>query len=201
MTNSFGCVLFFYDIKSMEVSIVRRIIIALILMFAIAPAALLAKTAFSEEERISNMSNGEYMKHIDSINQEKQMRLEEMEESKRLNTKLNEEFKDEMKSYETDFIHLKTSNSRSHAVFTLNNVSSSDVVYIFGEGLPTGKRAILNMKGRGEVGYEMKGLNKSWNKAGSYGVYHYESKELPRINSGDSIRFDNLHSVDVTIFF
>lgn len=179
----------------------KRIGAVMILFFIVMPVGFGVKVLVDEKERISNMSKEEYRTYVDSKEQEKQIRLKEEEETREMNAQANEEFTSEMKTYETEFIHLKTSNRGSHATFILDSVSSSDVVYTFGKDLPTGQEASLHMDGRGEIGYEMKGLNKSWNRAGNYGVYHYESKELPRVDDGDNVRFTNLRSVEVTIFF
>lgn len=173
----------------------------MLIAVVLSPIGFGMKYYVDEKERISNMSKEEYTAYTESIEQEKQIRLKEEEESRRRNAQEDEEFKNKMQTYETDSIHLTESNRGNYAVFVLENVSSSDDVYVFGVDLPVGRNANLHMNGRGEVGYEMKGLTKSWSRAGNYGIYHYESRDLPRISDGDKIIFSNLSSVEVTIFF
>lgn len=150
-----------------------------------------------EQVRIENMSPEEHQAYEESIAEEDAKQAAAQEE----NRKLNQTFNEEMKRFESDGVKYEGGKRGSHAKFLLTEVGMK-TKFVFGEQLPSGKKASLYMSGRGSSGSGQKGQQLAdWHKAGQYGIYHYEGRDIYYSANGDFIEFENLSQVEVTIYF
>lgn len=167
---------------------------ALGLFLCIGFAAIGTWVHYEEQERIANLSPVEYAAYEESIAQEESKRVEAQAE----NARLDQAFNEEMKRYESDSITYLGGARDSYAKFLLKDVALGET-YVFGEHFPAGKQASLNMSGRGSAASGRKGQQADWNKAGTYGIYHYESRDVRNAVTGDYLEFNNLSQVEIRI--
>lgn len=180
----------------------RKLLALLGVLFILSPIGFGIRSCVRENEIIDSMSEDERSAYMSSLEDEENARVQAEKEAQEANQKADMEFKTQMQAYETDTIIMTDYRRGVYVDYELTDVSSSDITYAFGENLPVGSYAHLNnMRGRGGVGFSLDDSLYNWEKAGRYGIYHFEHRKIPRATPGASVKFEDLSKVDIRIFF
>lgn len=156
----------------------------------------------AEKEKIANMSSTEYVVYQETLAAEAALQQQQQAEAAAAEAEATAAFEAQMHAYENEDVHYLGGQRGSQAEFQLTNVAIGERSYVFDTDLPAGREAFLDMSGRGSVG--IGGASDAvadWQRAGNYGIYHFESAHVYSVSPGDFLQFENLSSVTITILF